>query len=192
MKLTTILFVMSAGIAHANAEVPPPAYQRASAAQGVPAEILWAVAKVESNYRLKIGTYPWPWTLNVNGKAGYYRTRGEACAAAKTAIAQVGGKKVDIGLTQQNWGWVGTDFYSDPCDALDPNDNLRTASIRLRQCYEQERDWIMAAGCYHRPAGGEPARRYRESVQRKLQQLAPPVRQQATQSPQPKLASSAP
>lgn len=191
MKTSLILALTSAMCGFVNAETPPPAYQRASAAQGVPAELLWAVAKQESSYKLKIGTYPWPWTLNVDGVGHYFRTRTEACVAAKTAIAQVGGKKVDIGLTQQNWGWVGRDFYQDPCDSLDPNDNLRTASIRLRECYEKERDWIMAAGCYHRPAGGEPARIYRGIIAKKLQQVAPMghfvPREQA-----PRLATSAP
>lgn len=150
------------------AETPPPAYQRAAMSGDIPVDLLWAVARVESNFKIKIGTYPWPWTLNVAGASKYFRTRDEACSAALTGIAEHGAKAVDIGLTQQNWGWVGVDFYSHPCDALDPNDNLRTASIRLRQCYEEHKDWIYAAGCYHRPAGGEPAKAYRAAVQRKL------------------------
>lgn len=153
---------------HCLAETPPPAYQRAAADSAIPVDILWAVAKVESNFKIKIGIYPWPWTLNVAGKSMYFRTRGEACTAALAGLEKHGKYGVDIGLTQQNWGWVGTDFYGHPCDALDPNDNLRTASIRLKQCYTEHGDWIMAAGCYHRPAGGEPARLYRAAIRKKL------------------------
>lgn len=150
------------------AETPPPAYQRAANAAGIPVELLWAVAKVESNTRLTIGVYPWPWTLNVAGQGKRYRTREEACEGAIQAIELHGAKSVDIGLTQQNWGWVGKDFYKHPCDALDPIDNLRTASIRLKECYADRQNWIDSAGCYHRPAGGAPAAKYKAEVLRRL------------------------
>lgn len=153
------------------AEVPPPAYQRAALYGGIPAEVLYAVAKIESSHRLKIGFYPWPWTLNVKGKGYYFATRNEACTAAMSAIAQHGKYGVDIGLTQQNWGWVGVSFYQQPCDALAPDENLRTAAVQLRKCYEKEKDWVYAAGCYHRPAGGEPARKYRAKFYEKYSQL---------------------
>lgn len=155
----------------AYAETPPPAYLRAAEYGGIPAEILYAIAKAESNFRIKIGTYPWPWTLNVNGDAKYFRTREEACIAAQEGIERFGQFKVDIGLTQQNWGYVGSKYYQHPCDSLAPNDNLHTAAKVIRECYDREGDWILAAGCYHRPAGGEPARKYREIVRVKLQQI---------------------
>lgn len=155
----------------AFAEQPPPAYQRAALDGGIPPEILYAISKVESNLKIKIGTYPWPWTLNVNGAAKYFRTRAEACSAIQDGLDQFGPYKVDIGLTQQNWGWVGSKYYNHPCDALAPTENLHTAAVVLRECFEKEGDWILAAGCYHRPAGGEPARRYREIFSQKYKQV---------------------
>lgn len=175
MKKFATAVIFSALSVHCLAETPPPAYQRAAAGSAIPVDILWAVAKVESNFKIKIGVYPWPWTLNVAGKAMYFRTRDEACNAALVGLEKHGKYGVDIGLTQQNWGYVGKDFYSHPCDALDPNDNLRTASIRLKQCYAEHSDWVMAAGCYHRPAGGEPAQRYRESIRKKLAAFGSPL-----------------
>lgn len=168
MRRTVVALLVTIISANCWAETPPPAYQRAAMGSDIPVDLLWAVARVESNFKIKIGTYPWPWTLNIAGAAKYFRTREEACSAALKGIAEHGSKSVDIGLTQQNWGWVGVDFYQHPCDALEPNDNLRTASIRLRECYETHKDWIFAAGCYHRPAGGEPARIYRAKIQQKL------------------------
>lgn len=153
------------------AEAPPPAYQRAALYGGVPPEVLYAIAKIESSYRIKIGFYPWPWTLNVKGKGYYFATRDEACVAAMDAIAQHGNYGVDIGLTQQNWGWVGSSYYRQPCDALSPDENLRTAVVQLRKCFEKEKNWVGAAGCYHRPAGGEPARKYREKFFDKYSKL---------------------
>lgn len=156
---------------HAAAEPPPPAYQRAALANGVPPAVLYAVAKVESNFKIKIGIYPWPWTLNIKGKGSYFATRDEACWAVMEGLRQHGKYGVDIGLTQQNWGWVGAKHYAHPCDALSPNDNLNTAAIELRKCFDREGDWVLAAGCYHRPAGGKPAQLYRERFTKKYRQV---------------------
>lgn len=156
---------------YAHAETPPPAYQRAGQQGGVPPAVLYAVAKVESNFKIKIGYYPWPWTLNIKGQSRYFATRAEACDAALAGIAKHGKYGVDIGLTQQNWGWIGSSHYAHPCDSLSPIDNLNTAVIELRKCFEKEGDWIKAAGCYHRPAGGEPARLYREIFSKKYRQV---------------------
>jgi hypothetical protein len=164
--IISLLGVMSAS---ALAEIPPPAYQRAALSQGVPPEVLYTIAKVESNFKSKIGVYPWPWTLNIKGKGHFFATRDEACSAALDGLKTHGKYGVDIGLTQQNWGWVASQHYAHPCDALSPNDNLNTAALTLRKCFDKEGDWIKAAGCYHRPAGGEPARRYREAFNTKYQ-----------------------
>lgn len=155
----------------AHGEIPPPAYQRAAVMHGVPPAVLYSIAKVESNLKITIGYYPWPWTLNVKGKGSYFATRAEACSAVMEGLRIHGKYGVDIGLTQQNWGWVGSQHYAHPCDALSPSGNLNTAAIELRKCFEKEGDWVRAAGCYHRPAGGEPARRYREAFTKKYLQI---------------------
>ncbi|MHB0818476.1 lysozyme family protein [Stutzerimonas stutzeri] len=152
-------------------ELPPPAYQIASHTAGVPSELLYAVAKTESNAKLRIGYYPWPWTLNVKGKSMYFDTRNEACNAALEGIRQHGERGVDIGLTQQNWGWVGKNWFAHPCDALDPYTNLQAASKQLRRYYDASNDWVTAAGQYHRPAGGAPAKRYRAAIRKRLNQI---------------------
>jgi hypothetical protein len=171
MKKTLIVFALISASSNALSETPPPAYQRAALARGVPPAVLYAVAKTESNFKIKIGVYPWPWTLNIKGKSSYFATRNEACNAALEGIQTHGKYGVDIGLTQQNWGWVGSQYYDHPCDSLSPNDNLNTAAIVLRECFDKEGDWVLAAGCYHRPAGGEPARRYRDIFSKKYMQV---------------------
>ncbi|MDY7563425.1 MULTISPECIES: Soluble lytic murein transglycosylase [unclassified Pseudomonas] len=168
-KIMLLLSVVAS--ANATAETPPPAYQIAALPQGVPPAVLYAVAKVESNFKIRIGYYPWPWTLNIKGKGSYFATRAEACGAVMEGLRQYGKYGVDIGLTQQNWGWIGSQHYVHPCDALSPSDNLATAAIELRKCFDKEGDWVRAAGCYHRPAGGEPARVYREIFSQKYRQV---------------------
>lgn len=152
-------------------EIPPPAYQVAAHAGGTPSELLYAVAKTESNTKLRIGYFPWPWTLNIKGKPFYFATRQEACSAALEGIREHGERGVDIGLTQQNWGYVGKSWFSHPCDALDPYANLQAASKQLRRYYDSSGDWVTAAGQYHRPAGGQPAKRYRAAVRSRLNQI---------------------
>ncbi|WP_440057897.1 Soluble lytic murein transglycosylase [Pseudomonas fragariae (ex Marin et al. 2024)] len=158
-------------IEQSYAEDPPLAYQRAALLHGVPPAVLYAVAKVESNLKIKIGYYPWPWTLNIKGQGYYFATQTEACQAAMAGLAKHGKYGVDIGLTQQNWGWVGSRHYQSPCEALSPVANLTSAAYELRKCYEKEGDWTRAAGCYHRPAGGEPARLYRDRFTKKYNQI---------------------
>lgn len=152
----------------ATGEVIPTAYVEAANRHGVPPEILYMVAQQESNTKLNIGFYPWPWTLNIAGKGSYYATRQEACVAAERAVREKGEKSVDIGLTQQNWGYIGKKHYGSPCDALNPYDNLNNGALELSLCFEKRGDWIEAAGCYHRPAGGRPAELYKASISKRL------------------------
>lgn len=153
------------------AEIAPPAYQLAARSADVPVEVLFALAKTESNARLQVGYLPWPWTLNVDKRSLRFDTRQEACAAAVQALRQHSAFKVDIGLTQQNWGHVGRHWFKHPCDALAPTANLQAAATQLRRYYDTTHDWIAAAGKYHRPAGGEPARKYRATIRKHLQQI---------------------
>lgn len=163
---SAVALCASAGCA--LAENPPPTYVSVSSAARVPPELLYAVAKTESNAKLNIGFYPWPWTLNVAGKSLRFNTQELACNAAMEAIRDKGGKSVDIGLGQLNWGYNGKNYFKHPCDSLDPLQNLQVAAYLLRGHYEATGDWIEAAGRYHRPAGGKPASIYREMIRSRL------------------------
>ncbi len=166
MSACVALLLLAAESASAR---PPTAYRQVAAAAGIPEQLLYAVAQTESNTQLRIGYYPWPWTLNVKGKPMRFETRDLACQAVRKAIAEQGIYAVDIGLTQQNWGYIGRTRFREPCDALHPIHNLQSAALLLRQYYRQTGDWVSAAGMYHRPAGGEPARLYRSKIERRLQ-----------------------
>lgn len=59
-------------------------------------------------------------------------------------------------------------------DAFDPYTNLHVAARILKTCYQSKSNsgsWLNAAGCYHHPAGGQPASKYRKIVTRKLSTL---------------------
>ncbi len=155
-------------------EVPPPAYQLASAQASVPAPVLYAVALQESGVRLRGRLIPWPWTLNVAGRAERYATRDAACAGLRRALAQTPASRLDAGLGQVNLGYQAH-RYVHPCDLLDPYRNLAIAAEILQEQHAPAEDWLVAIGRYHRPAGGEPAARYRRSVSQHLIRVLGPA-----------------
>src|SRR5690606_21010983 len=123
----------------------------------------FAVALQESGVSLRGRHIPWPWTLNVAGSALRFQTREAACARLRRALAEVTPTRVDVGLGQINVGYQRQRF-DDPCELLDPYRNLAIAATILREQHAAGEDWLIAAGRYHRPAGGEAAARYRRSV----------------------------
>lgn len=155
----------------ARAEVPPPAYQLAAHGAGIPAAVLFAIALQESGMRIRGRLLPWPWTLNIAGKAQRFATHQAACLALLQALAKHDATRIDAGLGQINLGYHGQRFSS-PCEALEPYRNLAVAASLLREQHDATGDWILAAGHYHRPAGGAPAARYRAQFAQHLQQVA--------------------
>ncbi len=158
----------------ANATAVPPAYFDAASLHQVPPEVLYAVATAESVVSLKVGRRPWPWTLNVAGEGFHFATRQAACDALVLALQET--RVVDVGIAQLNVRWQPQLFgagkrFPHPCDALDPYANLEEAARLLRGHFEVTGDWVQAAGRYHRPAGEEPAARYRRIVAAELERL---------------------
>jgi hypothetical protein len=97
------------------------------------------------------------WTLNIAGTPYRFATRQAACHALLQALARHDAKRVDVGLGQTNLGYHGQRFSS-PCEALDPYRNLAVTAALLQEHHAATGDWVLAAGRYHRPAGGTPAR----------------------------------
>ncbi len=145
--------------AHAQ-EVPPPAYQLAAQRAGVPSTVLYAVALQESGIRRNGRIVPWPWSLNVAGQSHRFATRADACAGLQQAMRSTQHTRIDAGLGQINLGYH-QQRYASPCDLLDPYRNLAIAAEILKEQHTTGEDWLLAIGRYHRPAGGEPAARYR-------------------------------
>ncbi|MGE1080688.1 transglycosylase SLT domain-containing protein [Pseudomonas shirazensis] len=152
--------------AHAQ-EVPPPAYQLTAQRAGIPSLVLYAVALQESGIRRNGRIVPWPWSLNVAGQSRRYATRSDACADLQQVMRSTPYTRIDVGLGQINLGYH-RQRYTSACDLLDPYRNLAIAADILKEQHSPGEDWLLAIGRYHRPAGGEPAARYRRSVSRHL------------------------
>lgn len=159
--------------AHAQ-EIPPPAYQLAAERAGIPSIVLYAVALQESGIRphgRKDGRIvPWPWSLNIAGQSRRFATRADACAGLLRAMRTTPHTRIDAGLGQINLGYH-RQRYTSACDLLDPYRNLAIAAEILKEQHTLGEDWLLAIGRYHRPAGGEPAARYRRSVSHHLIRL---------------------
>lgn len=166
-----ILALALTGAAAVKAGVlPPPAYQLAAARAGIPASVLFAIALQESGTPLRGHLMPWPWTLNVAGTPQRFARRDEACAALKQALVRHNPKRIDVGLGQTNLGYH-PDRYRSACEALDPLANLAVTAELLRAHYADSGDWVVAAGRYHRPAGGKPAAQYRRQFSQHWQRV---------------------
>ncbi|GLO64054.1 lytic transglycosylase [Vibrio sp. MACH09] len=153
---------------HLRAQVPL-LYKEVAKARQVPEAILYTLAFGESKIQLQSGTIrPWPWTLNVKGQPYYYATRTEACQALKRKLQHT--ELIDIGLTQLNWYWQKSHFSS-PCEVFEPIVNLNHAAKILLEGKAKYGSWVKAAGYFHRPAGGLPARRYEATFATHLEQL---------------------
>ncbi|MNG69631.1 Transglycosylase SLT domain protein [compost metagenome] len=114
---------------------------------------------------------PWPWTINVAGKGYRYARRLQAWEALQRFLKTHPRKRIDVGIAQVNLGWNGHHFTS-TWEAFEPYTNLNAAAAILRECYDRNPgSWLTAAGCYHHPAGGAPAARYKSIVSGKLARL---------------------
>lgn len=151
-------------------EIPPAAYQLAAQRADIPASVLYAVALQESGIRRGKRLVPWPWTLNVAGQGRRFASAAEACGALLRTLGSVPATRIDVGLGQINLGYH-PHRYRHPCDLLDPYHNLSTAAQILSEQRRPGEGWMLAIGRYHRPAGGAPAIRYRDSVARHLQRV---------------------
>lgn len=138
---------------------------------GVPFKILEAVASAESGREGNGFLWPWPWTVNVAGKAQFFNSRLEAAEHARKALA-AGITNVDLGCMQLNWRYHGTSF-EDPASALDPSSNVDYAAQLLAEEYRASRSWAGAVSRYHSRQANHAAN-YRCLVARRLNAAALP------------------
>ncbi|EGT3611404.1 lytic transglycosylase domain-containing protein [Morganella morganii] len=157
----------------------PQGYRDVAQRENVPAEALYSLALTESSWKLPKErpqggeVHPWPWTLNVAGRSYRYASRREAWQALQVFLRTTSPKRIDVGIAQVNLGWNGHYFRSG-WEAFEPYTNLHVAAKILRACYDANPgSWMTAAGCYHHPAGGQPAIRYKGIVRRQLATLTP-------------------
>ena len=157
-------------LAAPHISVVPSAYEVAARTADIPPTLLWAIALQESGLVRRSRFVPWPWTLNVAGVPARFNTREQACRALHRALKRNSPRRIDVGLTQLNWGYHHN-ILRNPCDLLDPFRNLARASQLLFQLHQKDESWVVTAEHYHRPAGGPEAVRYGNALRVRLAQL---------------------
>ncbi len=175
MKYLLTFVALSLVCAHAIAKnIPVPVgYAKVSQAYGVPAKIFFSIALVESRKAINSQkVMPWPWTLNVEGKAYRYANRKQAWIALNKFLTQK--RSVDIGLMQVNWRYHKTKLKSTWL-ALDPFHNMRVSAQILSKCYRNKKDWWLCVGRYHSPGQKQAqisrAHGYRKRVLKQFQRV---------------------
>lgn len=117
--------------------------EEAARKTGVLPEVLWAVAKTESNF----GDGPWPWTVNVRGKGYYFADKLSATQFLKTLPKKMQ-NQTDVGCMQLNWGFHGKSFPQLSM-MLNPRLNMIYAAYFLKKLYNETGHWAQAVARYH-------------------------------------------
>ena len=113
----------------------------------VPQTVLQAVARVESGRTLGGAFAPWPWSVNIDGRAHYFAS-AELAVSETANLFDLGAPSADIGCFQLNTRWHGHAFAS--LDQMfDPGQNALYAAEYLRDLYAQYGNWGDAVGAYH-------------------------------------------
>ncbi len=173
LSLLALFLCSTCSLATEPSQQIPSGYYQIAVQERVPAEALYSLALTESSKKLPHGVRPWPWTINVAGTGYRYATRQEAYQALLRFMRHNSLKRIDVGIAQVNLGWNGHHFRTS-WEAFDPYINLHVAARILQACYDNNPgSWITAAGCYHHPAGGQPARTYQAIVKQHLNRLQP-------------------
>jgi hypothetical protein len=124
--------------------------QRVELLEGIPKNLLAAMARVESgryNGAKKI-VEPWPWTVQSQGKSNYFGTKAEAVNHVK-ALQKKGIKNIDVGCMQMNFLHHGHKFRSIE-EMFEPAHNVAQGAKYLKQLKSHKNQaWSTAVGNYH-------------------------------------------
>jgi hypothetical protein len=130
---------------------------------GIPAQLLAAIARVESGRRdertREISA--WPWAVMAEGKGRYLPSKAEAVAEVRRLRAR-GVTNIDVGCMQINLRYHGEAFRSLE-EAFDPLSNVAYAAAFLNDLRQETRSWTKAVGHYH-SRDRERGLRYRRKV----------------------------
>ncbi|MFZ1416189.1 MAG: lytic transglycosylase domain-containing protein, partial [Defluviicoccus sp.] len=157
---------------------------------GIPADLLWSIALVESGRwdRGAQARVAWPWTINAEGRGSFHATK-EAAIAEVAALQAQGVRSIDVGCMQVNLRHH-PDAFASLEDAFDPVINAAYAARFLSALSAETGSWEAAAGRYHSatPALGEA---YRERVLAQWTGTGADARQ-PRERPQPATATAPP
>lgn len=145
--------------------------QRIERQEGIPINLLAAMAQVESGRynKSKRMVEPWPWTVQSQGKSNYFSSKAEAVSFVKNLQRQ-GINNIDIGCMQMNIEHHGHKFSSVE-QMFEPAVNVAQGAKYLKQLkLDKNKAWSTAVGNYH-SFTPEHHNRYKNLVLKKLSQV---------------------
>lgn len=120
---------------------------------GLPDGLLPAISRVETGLKQgDRGVRGWPWTLNVQGKGYYFKTRAEALDKLRAVLAS-GVRNVDVGCMQINYRWHAENFASIE-EMMSPEANTAYAAKFLTRLKNRHGNWEVATKHYHSADAG--------------------------------------
>lgn len=141
---------------------------RAAEVVGVPAQLMLAIARVETGRQIDGKVAPWPWTVNLEGQGHWFENAIDAASFVQSAI-NAGQSNLDIGCFQLNLRWHAKGF--DNLDTMfDPVENAHYAAVYLKRLHAEKGNWVDAAAAYH-SATPEHAKSYVEKLEAVLASL---------------------
>lgn len=123
------------------------AIDRATSKMGTPKDVMLAISLTETGKRIGTHVQPWPWTVNMEGKGFWFKTRKEALDFVRKRFSQ-GARSFDVGCFQINYKWHHQHFRSIE-DMFDPVINATYAAKFLNTLFAEKGTWSAAAGAYH-------------------------------------------
>jgi soluble lytic murein transglycosylase-like protein len=130
-----VLLRMASLTGAGEADIRDNPYIQAAVEEGIPREILVAIAGAESGFH--------PWALNIDGHQVYCHSREEAEQLLSTV------DKVDIGLMQINWPFWGSRLGLSKSQLLDPRTNLLYGARILKSSLVRTGDIWRRISDYH-------------------------------------------
>lgn len=146
--VTASLFFASIFGAHSNACLTH--IQNVERQEGIPRNLLMAMARVESGRynEARKTVEPWPWTVQHGGKSNYFSTKAEAVSHVKSLMMK-GYKNIDVGCMQMNIEHHGHKFATLE-DMFEPAHNVAQSAKYLKQLKsDRNAAWSTAVGNYH-------------------------------------------
>ncbi|MEM9968405.1 MAG: lytic transglycosylase domain-containing protein [Pseudomonadota bacterium] len=126
------------------------AIEKIASETAVPIDVLRAVARVDSVRPRTEMLKPWPWTVNMEGRAVWFDTAEQAQVFVFRHF-MTGARSFDIGCFQINYRWHAQAFSSIE-EMFDPLINARFAAEFLVALKTELGDWPQATGAFHSKA----------------------------------------
>jgi soluble lytic murein transglycosylase-like protein len=168
LTLSLVLLLSSSALSYADYELSEskrcssifPHFERRLT---IPKDILHSISLQESGKKHSRHNIMvvWPWTINVEGKGYYFKTKNEAIRFTRKQLA-AGKSSIDVGCMQINLKHHPKAFASLE-QAFSPQDNIAYGALFLKQKYDQLGNWEKAVGHYH-SADTKLSKNYQQKV----------------------------